>query len=100
MKTKEELNALRNEVEAMNEKLRGLTEEELIEVAGGRKYEDQEVQEDIRLWPFGNLDLNGHVMPVGTVHRFNICDTCGVTVELPATGHGYVKCTCGAMVKY
>ena len=35
MKTKEELNALINEVEALNKKLAELTEEELKQVAGG-----------------------------------------------------------------
>ena len=35
MKTKEELNALRNEVEALNMKLAELSEEELAQVAGG-----------------------------------------------------------------
>ena len=35
MKTKEELNALKKEIEALNEKCRELTEEELKEVTGG-----------------------------------------------------------------
>ena len=35
MKTKEELNALKEEVETVSEKLRELTEEELAEVTGG-----------------------------------------------------------------
>ena len=35
MKTKEELNALKNEVEALNKKLAELTDEELEQVAGG-----------------------------------------------------------------
>ena len=35
MKTKEELNALKEEVETMNKKLAELTEEELAQVAGG-----------------------------------------------------------------
>ena len=34
-KTKEELNALKEEVEAVNEKLAELTEEELAQVTGG-----------------------------------------------------------------
>ena len=37
MKTKEELNALKEEVEALNKKLAELTEEELAQVSGGRK---------------------------------------------------------------
>ena len=36
MKTKEELNALKEEVETLNKKLHELTEEELAQVAGGR----------------------------------------------------------------
>ena len=35
MKTKEELNALKEEVEALSKKLRELTEEELKQVTGG-----------------------------------------------------------------
>ena len=35
MKTKEELNALKEEVETMNKKLAELSEEELEQVAGG-----------------------------------------------------------------
>ena len=35
MKTKEELNALKEEVEALNKKLAELTEEELKQVTGG-----------------------------------------------------------------
>ena len=35
MKTKEELNALKNEVEALNKKLAELTGDELAEVSGG-----------------------------------------------------------------
>lgn len=35
MKTKEELNALKNDVEALNKKLSELTDDELKEVAGG-----------------------------------------------------------------
>ena len=35
MKTKEELNTLRNEVEALNKKLAELTEEELQQIVGG-----------------------------------------------------------------
>ena len=35
MKTKEELNALKEEVEAVNRKLQELTEEELAQVSGG-----------------------------------------------------------------
>ena len=35
MKTKEELNALKEEVETENEKLHALTEEELAQVSGG-----------------------------------------------------------------
>ena len=35
MKTKEELNALKEEVETLNKKLAELTEEELVQVSGG-----------------------------------------------------------------
>ena len=44
MKTKEELNALKEEVEALNRKLHELTEEELAQVTGGgRVYQDIEI---------------------------------------------------------
>lgn len=39
MKTPEELNALKAEVESLKEKPAGLTEEELKQVAGGNEYE-------------------------------------------------------------
>ena len=40
MKTKEELNALKEEVETLNKKLAELTEEELAQVSGGSSAED------------------------------------------------------------
>ena len=40
MKTKEELNALKNEVKALNKKLAELNEEELAQVAGGGFVDD------------------------------------------------------------
>ena len=40
MKTKEELNALKEEVETVNKKLHELTEEELAQVTGGSKKAD------------------------------------------------------------
>lgn len=40
MKTKEELNALKNEIETMNLKLAELTEDELKEVVGGWNWGD------------------------------------------------------------
>ena len=44
MKTKEELSALKEEVETLNRKLRELTEEELAQVSGGGwVYQDIEI---------------------------------------------------------
>ena len=44
MKTKEELNALKEEVETLNKKLHELTEEELAQVSGGDwVYQDIEI---------------------------------------------------------
>ena len=37
MKTKEELNALKEEVETLNKKLNELTEDELAQVTGGKE---------------------------------------------------------------
>ena len=49
MKTKEEMNALKEEVEILNKKLHELTEEELSQVSGGgalvRTYIDENGQE-------------------------------------------------------
>ena len=44
MKTKEELNALKEEVEALNKKLAELSEEELAQVVGG--YDMPSIRED------------------------------------------------------
>lgn len=44
MKTKEELNEIREEVEAVKEKLKALSEEELEAVAGGMKVDVEEDQ--------------------------------------------------------
>ena len=43
MKTKEELTALKNEVEVLNQKLSTLTDEELAQVIGGWVYQDIEI---------------------------------------------------------
>ena len=43
MKTKEELNALKEEVEALNKKLAELTEEELVQVIGGEGEEEKKI---------------------------------------------------------
>ena len=43
MKTKEELNALKEEVEALNKKLAELTEEELAQVIGGEGEEEKKI---------------------------------------------------------
>ena len=45
MKTKEELNALKEEVEAVNKQLHELTEEELAQVSGGGGLEDSDGSE-------------------------------------------------------
>ena len=42
MKTKEELNALKEEVETLNKKLAELTDEELAQVSGGKDYSPQQ----------------------------------------------------------
>ena len=41
MKTKEELNALKEEVETVNKKMRELTDEELEQVNGGAKLDPE-----------------------------------------------------------
>ena len=58
MKTKEELNALKAEVETLNKKLAELTEEELAQVSGGGwDYKDIE----IFLEPDDEPEIHGHV---------------------------------------
>ena len=52
MKTKEELNALKEEVETLNKKLAELTEEELAQVSGGVDYE--RVVRDVLTGEYGN----------------------------------------------
>ena len=44
MKTKEELNALKKEVETASRKLHELTEEELAQVSGGVKETNEKIQ--------------------------------------------------------
>ena len=44
MKTKEELNALKEEIETLNKKLAELTEEELAQVTGGVKEVNEKIQ--------------------------------------------------------
>ena len=43
MRSKEELNALKEEAETLNKKLADLTDEELAQVAGGWVYKDIEI---------------------------------------------------------
>ena len=50
MKTKEELNALKEEIENLNKKLRELTEEELAEVCGGAENSSTIVKDDDVVW--------------------------------------------------
>ena len=50
MKTKEELNALKSEVEALNKKLAELTEEELAQVVGGTENNSTIVKNDDVVW--------------------------------------------------
>ena len=64
MKTPEELNALKNEVKALNKKLAELNEEELAQVAGGSTDESiddilQRQRDDIRRALEGLLDPPG-----------------------------------------
>ena len=54
MKTKEELNALKEEVENLNEKLRELTEEELAEVCGGAENNSTIGKDDDVVWLYEN----------------------------------------------
>ena len=59
MKTKEELNALKEDAEAVNEKLRELTPEELEQVNGGAR---------------GALQVGGGSTLIGVVHVGSQCN--------------------------
>ena len=50
MKTKEELNALKEEVETVSKKLAELTEEELAQVVGGTENNSTIVKDDDVVW--------------------------------------------------
>ena len=65
MKTKEELNALKEEVEALYGKLRQLTEEELAQVAGGSSMKQKILQPYL---PLGD----GFVTPAATSSYFGV----------------------------
>ena len=55
MKTKEELNTLKKEVEALNKKLAELTEEEFAQVSGGvGNYGKEQNPEDFEHYDDGN----------------------------------------------
>ena len=45
MKTKEELQAIKEEVETLNKKLAELTEEELAQVSGGNRREGRKISD-------------------------------------------------------
>ena len=54
MKTKEELNVLKNEVEVLNTKLHELTEDEVSKVTGGMGNETPDTKNEVR----GDLDID------------------------------------------
>ena len=88
MKTKEELNALKAEVEALREKLAGLTDEELKQVFGGT--EDRYSGK----CPFckGELYWNGHLLR--KKRDFFTCPKCGKLThfwEGDRWVHGWIK---------
>ncbi len=65
MKTKEELNKLKDEYSELNKKLSELTEDELPQVVGGGPYgigEENSEESHRSFWPFcdGNLGYNSH----------------------------------------
>ena len=68
MKTKEELNALKEEVETVSRKLHELTEEELAQVAGGLIEADTE----IKVCPFCGTKYKG----------IHVCDWNYVDIEI------------------
>ena len=89
MKTKEELNALKEEVETLNKKLAELTEEELAQVAGGG--EGKKAPLNMTTCPFcgGGITYNG-TAPQGDTLYFN-CGKCGDMIYLIRTSY-WAKC--------
>ena len=72
MKTKEELTALKEEVETLNKKLAELTEEELKQVTGGEivpDFDEEQWRDDdwcrynCKSFVFNTLDLNSPMCP-------------------------------------
>ena len=61
MKTKEELNALKKEVETMSRKRRELTEEELEQVAGGNTYSGHQAPHSLGLYNTDGFPMNDGV---------------------------------------
>ena len=53
MKTKEELNALKEEVETLNKKLHELTDEELEQVTGGTGHDPVDPERKTCMWGYG-----------------------------------------------
>ena len=60
MKTAEELNALKEEVEALNRKLAGLSEEELKQVTGGFGPDFRPATEPAVLGDAGDFSADSH----------------------------------------
>ena len=75
MKTKEELNALKEEVETVSKKLHELTEEELAQVSGGGEVKKAPL--NMTKCPFcgGGITYTG-ASPQGDLLEFN-CGNCG-----------------------
>ena len=72
MKTKEELNALKDEVETVSKKLHELTDEELAQVAGG-KYVTGNCGVVVNVLFHGNCAKQGSALSSD-----NICKNCPV----------------------
>ena len=64
MKTKEELNALKEEVETVNKKLAELTDEELAQVSGGGEVLSLEKNWSPK-WPNPKIGRGGNYTPGG-----------------------------------
>ena len=56
MKTQEELNTLKEEIETVNRKFRELTDEELAQVSGGSSRFDLQLEKDIKIIDVVNPD--------------------------------------------
>ena len=81
MKSKEELNKIKEDVEAVNEKLQELTPEEIAQVNGGASYEGTTGKYTIRC-SNPSCFMNQNVSPTVWDPNDSSCPLCGGTLSI------------------